>query len=345
MYEIKEINMLERKMASIQQVLEVKPHFNADRLDIVTVLGWKCVVNKGQFKEGDLCVYFEIDSIIPKIPELMFIEKSSSDMVLRTIRLRGQLSQGLCWTTDILPDNIQVKEGLDVTDILKVGKYEESISDEMIGKSKGFHPTVVPRTGETRVQTEPRLINEFMGKLVAFGIKYDGTSASFINDNGEKHICSHTHSMIEDDNSIYWKMAKKYDIINILNKEGNISIQGEIVGPGVIKGNPLGLKEIDLFIFKIYLNDEQRYLNPLELIDFCDRYGLKHVPMELNVLFTFTMEELIEIANKSTYEESGNPAEGIVVIPMEPCYSEALCGNLSMKVINNEYLLKMKKKK
>lgn len=337
--------MLERKMASVQRILEVKPHFNADRLDIVKVLGWTCVVNKGQFKPGDLCIYFEIDSIIPKIPELMFIEKGNSDMVLRTMRLRGQLSQGLCWTTDILPSVVSLYEGTDVTSILGVGKNEEIMPNEMVGQSKGYHPTVVPRTEEVRIQTEPRLIQEFMGKLVAFTIKIDGTSTSYINDNAEKHVCNHMYSLTESENSVYWQMEKRYHILDILEKEGNISIQGEIAGLDIIKNkNPLKLNGIDFFVFKIYLNDEQRYLSPLELIAFCNKYGLKHVPMTLNILFNFTEDELLEIANKLTYE-SGHLAEGMVVVPMEPCYSEVLHGNLSMKVISNAYLLGAKKEK
>ncbi|MDF2880148.1 MAG: 2-5 ligase [Clostridiaceae bacterium] len=328
-----------RKLASIQKITKLVPHFNADTLDIATILGWKCVVKKGQFKEGDLCIYFEIDSILPKIPEFEYM--AINNYRLKTLRLRGQLSQGLCWTTDILPTSTEIFEGKDVTELLGVEKYEDEFPEEMIGVSRGYHPTIVSKTGEERVQSFPKLIDEFMGKKVAITTKIDGYSASYIKNNDDYHVCSHTHSLLKDENSVYWKMEKKYNIIEILKKAGNYSIQGEIAGPGIMK-NKLGLKENELFVFRIFNNDTQSYLSPEELIDFCKKYGLKHVPMKLNVTFEFTLEELLELA-KGVYESSNHQREGIVIIPMIPCYSEILCSNLSMKVINNDYLIKSKK--
>ncbi|WP_337564108.1 hypothetical protein [Megasphaera sp.] len=54
-----------RKLASIQKIISLTPIPNADRIELARVLGWKCVVKKGEFKVGDKCVYIEIDSIPP----------------------------------------------------------------------------------------------------------------------------------------------------------------------------------------------------------------------------------------------------------------------------------------
>jgi RNA ligase (TIGR02306 family) len=124
-----------RKLASIQRIIEVKNVENSDTLAVVSVLGWKVVVRRDDnYSVGDLVIYFELDSILPRIPEFAFMEKS--DYILRTMRLRGQLSQGLVWKTNILPSDLEIVEGFDLTDILGVEKYEEEISEEMIGKSK-----------------------------------------------------------------------------------------------------------------------------------------------------------------------------------------------------------------
>ena len=99
-----------RKLASIQKVWKIEPIENADRLELIRVEGWQCVANKGQFREGDLCVYFEIDSFLPVRPEFEFLRGSSykktdlmgEGFLIKTRKIRGQLSQGLAMPLDIL---------------------------------------------------------------------------------------------------------------------------------------------------------------------------------------------------------------------------------------------------
>lgn len=331
-----------RKLASIQKVKEIKLIENSDHLEVLTVLGWKVVARRGDFQVGELCIYFEIDSILPPLPAFDFLKKN--DYRLKTERMRGQLSQGLCWKTDILPPFVQIEEGLDVTDILKIEKYEELLSKEMEGKSRGFHPKIVSKTGEMRIQSYPELIKEFEGIPVAYTQKVEGYSSSFINDSGDIHVCSHTHSLVENKDNVYWKMAIKYNLVETLRNIGNFSVQGEIAGPGII-GNPMGLTEVELFVFKVYDNDKQQYLGVNEMVEFCQTHGLQTVPiLATNQYVVDDMDSMIELA-KGQYSPSGHAQEGIVVVPMQPVYSEVLCKNLSMKIINNDYLLGNKKKK
>jgi RNA ligase (TIGR02306 family) len=99
-----------RKLASVQRIINIEPIKNADSIEVVSVLGWKVVAKKGDFQVGDLVIYFEIDSILPKLPEFDFMEKHS--YILRTIRM-----QGLCWVADTLPRGLEIYEGLDVTEL------------------------------------------------------------------------------------------------------------------------------------------------------------------------------------------------------------------------------------
>jgi RNA ligase (TIGR02306 family) len=94
---------MERKLASIQRIGKILPIEGADSIEIVTVNSWNVVSKKGEFKEGDLCVYFEIDSFLPMEKDFEFLRKSSYKKMgdlegfrLKTIKLRGQVSQGLC---------------------------------------------------------------------------------------------------------------------------------------------------------------------------------------------------------------------------------------------------------
>ena len=97
-----------RKLASIQRIWKIESIEDADRIELAYVLGWKCVVNKGQFKPMDLAVYFEIDSFLPIRDEFEFMRKSSykkTDIMgegfrLKTLRFRGQISQGLLLPID-----------------------------------------------------------------------------------------------------------------------------------------------------------------------------------------------------------------------------------------------------
>ena len=77
-----------RKLASIQKIKALEPIPNADAIEKATVLGWQLVVKKGEFEVGDLCVYCEIDSVMPNRPEFEFLKPRK--MRIRTLRLRGQ---------------------------------------------------------------------------------------------------------------------------------------------------------------------------------------------------------------------------------------------------------------
>ena len=120
-----------RKLASIQRIAEIKEHPNADALELAKVLEWQCCVKKGEFNTGDLCVYCEIDSVMPEREEFEFLRPRG--FRIKTIRLRGELSQGICFPLDILPEPIVAitddnSIGTDITETLGVKKYEVPIS-------------------------------------------------------------------------------------------------------------------------------------------------------------------------------------------------------------------------
>ncbi len=96
-----------RKLASIQKIIALEPIEGADAIERATVLGWQLVVKKGEFNVGDLAVYCEIDSLMPERPEFEFLK--ARKMRIRTVRLRGQISQGICFPPSILPPNFLIE--------------------------------------------------------------------------------------------------------------------------------------------------------------------------------------------------------------------------------------------
>lgn len=150
-----------RKLASIQRIWKIEPIEGADRIELAYVLGWQCVVNKGQFQPMDLAIYFEIDSFLPVRDEFEFMRASSyrkTDIMgegfrLRTMKFRGQISQGLLLPISQfseIPEDIEL--GADVTEALGVRKWEIEEKVTTGGTVIGNLPIDVPHTDETRVQ-------------------------------------------------------------------------------------------------------------------------------------------------------------------------------------------------
>jgi len=337
-----------RKLATIQEIKEVKDHPNADRLDIIAFknLGWQCVSRKGTFSEGDKAIFFEIDSLIPmKYEWAKFLQdknKPDKPARLKTMRLRSILSQGLAIPVSEIPElnGMELEEGQDVTEMLEILKYEPLIPACLNGEVKGARPSWLPKTDSDRIQAFPELLVEFQGKLVVIAQKIDGTSCSISYREEEEDVCGRNWSLKEGDNS-YWKVAKKYDILRklkeISEKTGiNYGIQGECIGPGIQK-NRLALSDHELWVFDVRNLNESKYLGFYERKEFCDRLQLQMVPTLQICRFEFTtIDELLELA-KGKYL-SGQHQEGIVIRPVHEFYSNVLKGRASFKVINNEFL-------
>jgi RNA ligase (TIGR02306 family) len=144
----------------------------------------------------------------------------------------------------------------------------------------------------------------------------------------------------KDGENVYWQINKKYDIIERLSHlSGNYAVQGEICGPGIQK-NRLGLTEMELFVFNIFDVDNAKYLDFVDFKQFCADFGLRTVQfLDEHFLFDHTVEQLLEMA-RGKYEGTKNDREGIVIRPLVNVFSHSLQDRLSVKVINNDYLLK-----
>lgn len=336
---------MDRKLASIQVIKELTPINGADAILCAKVLGWECVVKKTEFNVGDKCVYFEIDSMLPIASWNDHLRKEEGKKLrVKTIRLRGQLSQGLAMPLSILPDG-EYEVGQDVTALVGVEKYEPVVPAHLSGMVKGNFPAFLHKTDEIRLQSEPNVLQEVLDKnLTLVGtLKMDGTSFTAYRRDNDFGVCSRNLDLKETEGNAHWRMARKLKLEEILRSEGrNLCIQGEMVGPG-IQANRLGLKEVSLFIFNLFDIDTGKYLGLTELRDFCIKHGLEFVPTVYGFVAdkSVTVTELLKIANDLDYA-NGTPAEGIVWRPTEETYSEVLKGRLSFKTISNRFLEKYK---
>ncbi len=321
------------KLATIEKILEITPHPNADSLDLVKVLGWTCISNKSNgFKVGDLIVYIRTDTVVADRPEYEFLR--NKNFRVKPIRLRGIMAEGLIVP---LTESVQGKlEGEDVSEIVGVTKYEKPLSANLSGIAKRALPYGISKTDEERGQNYPALIDEVTGKDVVITMKMDGSSATYIYKDGEFDVCSRSLSLVQNSSNTFWSWAIVHDLEKRLRDIGqNIIIRGELCGPSIQK-NPMGLEKHNFFLFDVLDGDTLRPLNYAGRIGWAQMLNVTPVPVVWSGTFSKTMKDLEDIAENLTYN-NGAPAEGIVIRPSEEAHSFCMNSRLSFKVVSKKY--------
>jgi RNA ligase (TIGR02306 family) len=328
---------MERRLVSIQTIDAIAPITGADKIEQARVMGWTVVIKKGEFTVGDPCVFFEIDSVLPDGPTWSEFMRARGFRV-RTLKLRGVLSQGLALPTTILDGD--APNDIDLRDRLGVTKYEPTLPDSR--EIAGPFPVRVPKTDEIRLQSALGVLDEIRGQPFYVSTKCDGSSATYIRD-GEHGLvaCSRNWALAKGENHV-WRLAERYQLADRLPPE--IAIQGEVCGPG-IQSNRLGLPTLELFVFSVYDVRAGAFLAFEQFTSFCAEHRLTTVPIERVVTgdaateFDHSLDGWLAAA-RGAYPNTKQHKEGIVVRPLIELRSEALGGSrLSFKVINNDFLL------
>lgn len=330
-----------RKLASIQRVTSVEPIENADAIEKLKILGWTVVAKKSEFKTGDWCVFVEIDSILPEVPEFEFLRKNK--FRIKTIRLRGVYSQGLALPIEVLSKKdinlTTMVEGEDVTELLGIEKYEPPVSVNMGGITFSF-PSFIPKTDEPRIQTVPDVLERHKGKIFYITEKMDGTSCTFYKKDDHFGVCSRNLEIEKNDNNLYWTVANKLHMDDKLEfVSGNFALQGEICGPG-IQSNKYKLDDYAFYVFNVYDIDNKEYLSFYEFIMFLEKIELNSVPViSSSFRVPLTVEEMIEYSKFNSTVNPAIQAEGIVVRTKKED-TDFEIGRVSFKAINPDFLIK-----
>jgi RNA ligase (TIGR02306 family) len=335
-----------RKLATIRKIDALTPIDGADKIEVATVGGWKVVAQKGLYNVGDLAVYFEIDSWIPT--ELApFLSKGKEPREfegvkgerLKTIKLRGQLSQGLLMPLEEACKNIdsELFEGLDVSFPLNIIKWEKPMNAQLAGLARGNFPTQIPKTDQERVQN---LVKEIAGAAetgLQFEVteKLEGSSMTVYRIEGEFGVCSRNLDLKETEGNSFWATARKDDIeskMKAVDDFWDFAIQGELIGPG-IQGNIYNLREPEFRVFDVYNIQAGEYLKPDARLALIKRMGLKHVPVLTTDkdLGIGTVDEMLAWAEGKSVLNDKQEREGIVF--------KEVNGGMTFKAISNKYLL------
>lgn len=338
--------MANRKLASIRKISAINPIPNAEAIEVVTVDGWKVVSKKGEFSPGDLCVYFEIDSVLPVQNRYEFLRKCcfvSKEFVegfrLKTTKLRGQISQGLVLPISDFPEDMPKEIGTDLTDYLGVVKWDPPLPLSLTGSVLGLFPSFIPKTDQERIQNiDSETYREYVTNHTwEVTEKLEGTSTTYYWNNGHFGVCSRTLELKPAVDSAQWDIAKKYRLIDFLENLGrNIAIQGELIGPG-IQNNHYDLRIKDFYVFDIFDIDTGTKLNSKDRLDLWDKLsnlGIKHAPVIYfgDYVIPENLEELISYADGNSLINDNKLREGLV-------FKSTIDSSVSFKVISNKYLL------
>ena len=329
-----------RQLATIRRIEEVSPIQGADLIVAYRVDGWWVVDKKDQYQVGDLVIYCEVDSWIPHALA-PFLSKGKEPRVfegvpgerLRTVRLKGQLSQGLFLSRMTMLDKTgEIHEGMDVSEVLGIQKWEPALPAQLAGQVRGNFPQEIPKTDQARVQNIRNFEQTHHGELYEVTEKLHGSSCTFYLDNDDVfHVCSRNWDLKPDENNAYWKAAVKYNVEAEMKRLGlnGYAIQGELCGEGINGNNyKLGL---DFFAFDVYIVGEG-YASPYSRHYLIEKLGLKHVPIvDYDHHLLDSKEDLLRKADGQSYIADCK-REGFV-------YKSHSTGK-SFKTVSNSWLLK-----
>jgi RNA ligase (TIGR02306 family) len=340
----KEKQMTERKLATIRKIAAIEPIEGADAIEVAVVDGWKVVVKKGEFAVDSLAVYIEIDSwvsndiapFLTKAKEPREYEGIKGER-LRTVKLRGQISQGLLLPLEPTCANIDslLFEGLDVSLPLNIIKWERPMNAQLAGMARGNFPALVPKTDQERIQNLTRSFAEYQQDTWSITEKLDGSSCTFyLDDEDVFHVCSRNLDLKEDEANSFWKVARKFKIEDIMRRNSmlGMAIQGEMLGEG-IQGNQYKT-QLDFYVYDMYNTHTGQYLLPVQLKAACEKLGLKHVPIivEATEIKEQTIQSILEYAEGKSLLNGSN-REGVV-------FKSNTVHDRSFKCVSNSWLLK-----
>lgn len=351
-----------RHLATIQVIDDIQPIDGRDRIELASVKGWHVIVKKDEFHVGDPCVYIEIDSVLPPKPEFAFLEPKHYR--IKTMKMAGCISQGICFPLTILPEGHYDRDQ-DVTQLIGVTQYEPEMDNDkdvspqnkkknpmmrfklfrkLFGKkqSRSCFPDFLSKTDEERIQNCGWMLENGDDWIVTE--KVDGTSGTFallrhkrflLPDRFEYFVCSRNLRLQLRDSSIYWAVSDQYKLRetlqNMIGKREWVAIQGECIGPG-IQGNKYKAEVPRFYAFNLI--DPTGRKNSVQAANLLGTKGIPFVPiLDEHFKLPKTVDEMVAYADgRSVIADTIR--EGVVVRSSD--------GKQSFKAVSNQYLLSLK---
>lgn len=360
----------------IFKVEQLLKHNNADTLSILEVEGNPCVVRTSDFKVGDIGIYIPVEALIPE--SRSWVAKHCSHLKfkngvhrVKAVRLRGVFSMGMVVPYQALVDALDEKGesfslfwGTPESNISKnvdlqlgIVKFQEP--EDIVHTPKEKKPKTLwgrikyffRRLFRIKQKQTPRVMPVYEvdhyrklkdvlvpGEEVIVSEKVHGSNFSSCWYNDRFYVSSHHVVRGVEDNSVYWRAARQYDLENKLKAHPGLAFFGEIYGPS-IQDMGYGLKndEIKIAFFDVMQVKDRKYLNYDDACKLLDELGLPKVPLIYRGPYDKdVVEPLVEGASLMTTQ---HPKEGFVIAPAIERISPK-CGRIKLKAISQWYLLR-----
>lgn len=348
-------------VVDVRPIEKIEEHPNADKLELGKVqdLDYQFVIQKGQYKEDDLVVFFPVDSLIPQniinLFELKFLSGKDKNRV-KTVCLRGKHSQGL-----VLPFSDFINNGLldrsdmdsiDVKDKLGVTKYEPpeifTSSGNLVRLPDGLSTYDIE--GYERY---PNVVSYLMDIPCQITEKLEGTNFSVtVDSDGNVFVNSRNYSIVEIDNHVnsYWETARKQKIIEIAKHLLNdfqcnqLTIYGEMIGPSIQK-NIYKLSQLEVRVFDIKIGNkfmDANYISgAINLARDIYQSDLQLVPelgRNIKLKDWLNGRTIAEASDGKSILNTEINREGIVIKPMTEMYLSSEIGRVILKKRSPLYL-------
>ena len=337
-----------RLLASKDHIIDLRPIPDADAIEVGTVRGWDVVVRKGEYTSGDEVVYVEPDAALPINEErFAFLAPRGTKTidgqlyhVLKTARLRGQLSQGIVFPAREFTSELKDPRGLDeALGILLWTPPAPPLGADQIG---GWDLIWLKKTDAERVQN---LSDEWLQSandgLWVPTEKIDGTSLTYCLDEGVLRVYSRNWELDTSNTAATpVLLAARCGLADWMARHGVVAVQGEMYGEGV-NSNHLGIKGQRLALFAAWRRDGGYALDAFdELYSSGPEEGLEVAPVIEGLAFPSTVREALQQADGLTSLISQKLAEGIVWHHRGDKAFPELDHRLVFKAVSAKFLLK-----
>jgi len=324
-----------RDLASVCTVDKAWALEGKDRVHGISMVenGYEAMVGK-DIQPGDLVAFIQEGALLPAeidkdgnavgtwafLMNLKCYKPDLNKYLIKVKKFKEIRSWGLVLRLDQIGLNEKtinkLKAGDDITELLKIEKYEEQeeaspkkqtglvhflmkykytrwigkiiLNNKKSAKSGGFPSYIISKSDETTIQNKKYVTEKFADNEIYVTCKMEGQSGTYLFDKkGKKPTCFFTCSRniayrakVSND---YWAIAEKYDlkkkILDYYKKTGKLLvIQGEQCGPG-IQENIYGFKDLHLFVYTIKDAITGMQFGFEEMLSVCKELDLETVPV------------------------------------------------------------------
>ncbi len=300
-------------IVEVCKINDISKHGNADAMEIASVKGWDCCVKKGQFKIGDLCVYFPPDSILPvELSDKLGVTKYLSNGRVRVANLRGFKSYGL-----IMPLEEDIPLGTDVTEKYGITKYEppvEATQGDADREFQLFHKYY----DMENIRNFPDLLIESDEVYITEKIHGQNARIGYVFTPDGMRWCAGSHSVNrkeftpEGKRSRYWELITDNirSLVEYIGGNHSVVIFGELFGSG-IQDMTYGYQngKTSFRVFDMTINGQYVSYNVKEQL--LINHGISTVPLLYKG--PFKMDVVKELTDGKSYVDNTTIREGVVI--------------------------------